>query len=333
MEYTIRAGTLLGIPELLKRFSVDPTPVFAQAGIPINAVHTPNMLICYQRYTKLLNLSAKLTHRPDFTILLSKKQGFSMLGAIGFAIKEAPDIRTAILDLCEFLHVNAIATTLEEKDGLAIWSLNVVIPTALDYRQHLTLCISVATGMMRRFIGPKWHPELVHFEFKTPKNTAPFSKFFNCPVSFNQEINALIFDVALLDKKIPEPNQQLYRILHEYLEQRVQKNANNFINEVRTKIITDLQKGGCSLDSISSALSMKTRTFQRKLKTNGYHFSDLLEQTRIDMAKRYLHLSDISLTQISDMLGYSEQATFSRSFKRNTGKSPSQWRTEHTKHI
>lgn len=330
MEYTVRAGALFGIPEVLMDLGINPEDIYSKAGIPIDAAHTPDQLICYRKYITLLNLSAERTKRPDFGILLSKHQSFSMLGAIGFAMKEAPDIRTAILDLCTHLHVNAVASTLEEKDGLAIWSLNVIMPSTLDYRQHLILTVSIGAGLIRQLTSPHWHPELVHFEFKTPENPSPFMQFFNCPISFNQEMNALVFNAELLDKKIENPDKEIYQTLHKHLEKKARTAPSNFISEVRTVIIAGLQKENCTLASIARAMSMKPRTFQRKLKAHEHRFSELLEHTRMDMAKRYLQLSDITLTQISEMLGYAEQATFSRSFKKNTGQTPSQWRKRNT---
>ncbi len=328
MEYTIRVGGLIGIADLLRRFDVKPDHVFAQVGLDLNLLETPDLKISYRKFLDLLNTCSQVTKREDFGLLLSNSQGFSMLGAVGFTMKEAPTIRAALMDLCNFfkVHMNGAVAHLSEEHGLAIWSYRILMPSPPDYRQQLSLAMGIGVRLIRRFAGEKWCPESAYLECRTPENVAQYVSMFKCPIHFNQEINAIVFDVKLLDQKITTSNSHLYEILSDYLAQKSVDTANEFIGSVRAKIMKDLIDGECTIDSVASGVFMKRRTFQRKLSSLGMNYTDVLEETRIDMAKRYLQLSDISMTQIADMLGYSELAAFSRSFKRNTGSSPMQWR-------
>lgn len=55
-------------------------------------------------------------------------------------------------------------------------------------------------------------------------------------------------------------------------------------------------------------------------------FSDYLNRLRIEKACRLLEESDLSISQVSSEVGYSEHSYFCRVFKRVTGKTPSLWR-------
>ena len=71
---------------------------------------------------------------------------------------------------------------------------------------------------------------------------------------------------------------------------------------------------------------MSTRTLHRRLADGGTSFRELLEQTRASLAEGYLHQTDMPITEISYLLGFSDVASFSRAFKRWTGSTPKHFR-------
>ena len=58
----------------------------------------------------------------------------------------------------------------------------------------------------------------------------------------------------------------------------------------------------------------------------GTTFRTLLDTVRKDLASTYVHDPDIELAEIAFLLGFSDQSTFSRAFRRWTGNSPSEVR-------
>jgi AraC-like DNA-binding protein len=70
-------------------------------------------------------------------------------------------------------------------------------------------------------------------------------------------------------------------------------------------------------------LHMSTRKLHRKLAAEDTSFRALLLEIRTELAKQYLNDTSLTLTEISFMLGFSEISSFSRAYKRWTGKSPS----------
>jgi AraC-like DNA-binding protein len=67
---------------------------------------------------------------------------------------------------------------------------------------------------------------------------------------------------------------------------------------------------------------MTKRTLQRRLTEKGVGFSEIVDEVRQNMAIQYVEKSDISLTEVSFLLGYSHLSAFCRSFKRWTGTTP-----------
>lgn len=61
----------------------------------------------------------------------------------------------------------------------------------------------------------------------------------------------------------------------------------------------------------------------------GTSFQQQQKSLRLELARRYLLETDLSLIEISSLLSFSEPAVFTRTFRNATGLSPSQWRKQH----
>lgn len=63
--------------------------------------------------------------------------------------------------------------------------------------------------------------------------------------------------------------------------------------------------------------------------TMGESFSGYLKRRRTDTAASLLTTTDKSVAEIAAALGFSDQFSFSHFFKRSTGRSPREFRTDH----
>ena len=81
-----------------------------------------------------------------------------------------------------------------------------------------------------------------------------------------------------------------------------------------------------SMKRVVVAAGMSARTFQRQLNGEGASFSELLADVRRNETLRRLKEGNLTITSIATDLGYSDQATFTRAFRRWTGVPPSRFR-------
>ncbi|ACM18890.1 helix-turn-helix transcriptional regulator, AraC family [Geotalea daltonii FRC-32] len=81
-----------------------------------------------------------------------------------------------------------------------------------------------------------------------------------------------------------------------------------------------------TLKSVAQSLNMSERSMQRKLQDEGQTFRKLLNNARIRTAESYLLNSQLSLTEIGYLTGFSDYSHFSKEFKRYSGTNPSQYR-------
>ena len=81
------------------------------------------------------------------------------------------------------------------------------------------------------------------------------------------------------------------------------------------------------VDDVAHSLGMSKRTLGRKLADEGLNFAEILQQMRRDLALRYLDDRKLHVSKIAWLLGFNEVSAFTHTFKRWTGKTPSQMRT------
>ena len=91
-------------------------------------------------------------------------------------------------------------------------------------------------------------------------------------------------------------------------------------------VMEELRGGDPSLEHVAKRLGMSPRTLQRKLRLESLSFNDVLDLTRKHFASRYLHERHLQLSEITYLLGFSEQSAFSRAFQRWYGVTPTQYR-------
>jgi AraC-like DNA-binding protein len=331
-DYVIRAEGFGSIDTLLTEQDIDPKVAFAHVGLTPDILKgdKKNQNIEYRRFLDLLNYCAEITGRKDFGNLLSYYQDMTVIGLPGRAMYEAPTFRTALEDLIDFfhLHMNGMRVGFQEHGRISLITLEIVMPFSPAYRQQVELSLGIGLRFIRRLLGQDWCPKEAYFEHSKDSGSASTQALFRCPVNYGHEFNGYTFDSSALDLLREQFNSREHQILYDYLCLQTRTVKRDFLLDVREQLIHAMRRGDTSIDIVSDALGLQRRTLQRRLDKRGFHYRELLEHTRMDLAHRYLTVVQIPITQISDILGYADLSSFSRSFRRFFGVSPRTWRKQ-----
>jgi len=93
-------------------------------------------------------------------------------------------------------------------------------------------------------------------------------------------------------------------------------------------VVMDLAAtGGTSVELTADRLGLSVRSLQRCLERQGTSYSDVLEETRYELARSLLMNPTLKVVCVSRRLGYRDPSSFSRAFARWAGCSPRQYRT------
>jgi transcriptional regulator GlxA family with amidase domain len=81
------------------------------------------------------------------------------------------------------------------------------------------------------------------------------------------------------------------------------------------------------LDRAAAAFGMSARTFLRRVReTTGQSPLELLQQVRLDQARRWLESTDLAIAEIAVRVGYRDVPSFHRLFRRKVAMTPAAYR-------
>jgi AraC-like DNA-binding protein len=168
----------------------------------------------------------------------------------------------------------------------------------------------------------------------TPPNPQAWNDFYGCPVQFAAAENGFTLSAADVDRVLPTSNRPLAGVLDGLLTEQLAKlSKDDVVSRCKAEFLEQLSSGEPSADDIAQRLHMSSRTLQRKLAEAGTNFQKLADECRRDLALRYIDDAGCSITDITFLLGFSGQSTFSRAFRRWTGVSPSEYRQRQSRPV
>ena len=91
-------------------------------------------------------------------------------------------------------------------------------------------------------------------------------------------------------------------------------------------IETLLARGYPVIEEVAQLLQVSPRTLQRQLSDEGCSYSELVERCRCRVACESLQHTLDSIQDIAVSLGYRDASSFTRAFRRWTGKAPRAYR-------
>jgi AraC-like DNA-binding protein len=100
-----------------------------------------------------------------------------------------------------------------------------------------------------------------------------------------------------------------------------------FSRDVLQNIMRRLPDGAPGQALIAEDLCIGNRTLQRRLKEEGHSFSELLNDARLRLAKRYLRVKNLSIGETAYLLGFSDPSAFSRAFKKLSGQTATEYKS------
>ncbi len=330
-DYLVRGSALVGVRATIEDLGGDAEGLLRQLGL-VDAEQNPECWISYRSFLTLLERASQATGCPHFGLQLSRRQDVGILGALGFVIQQAPDVRTGLRELITHFayHNQGADVSLVVQEGVAALQFSCKLEGELPIGQQEDLVAGLGVDLLRLLYRSHWDPRAVYLSHAPTDDLSPYRERFRCPIHFNREVSTLTFDAAVLDSPINQANPQLHRLLESYLDELRLAHPDDLCGKVRQLIQQAMYTGDCSIERVASMLSVNKRTLQRRLCAQGASYQGLLDQVRFNAAKKYLRESSGSITMLADMLCYSDVSAFSNAFRHHVGLSPRAWKNRQT---
>jgi AraC-like DNA-binding protein len=324
----LRIGATIGVPEVLRELGSDPNVLLSAAGYDSRIFTSPDNQITLSARGEILERCARILRCSHFGLLVGSHAGLSSLGLVGLLAKHAPDVGSAIRQICRHFHLHAggVAVDLKVNGGQAIFSYGIYEPGIPGVTQTCDGAVAAILNIMRELCGHDFKPTEAWFAHPRPEDTEAFRKILRVHLEFDAEVYALVFSASWLTQRLPPTDQTLSRLLQEKVVEQERLHSRSFPDQVQAIMRTALPFDQVNADRLAAMFDMHVRTFHRRLMELGTSHQELLDRTRLTVACQLLEDDRRSLSQIAELLGYSEMRSFIRAFKRWTGSTPSGWR-------
>ncbi|GHD28749.1 AraC family transcriptional regulator [Halioglobus pacificus] len=321
-----------GVANLVESYGHDPECIARRVGLTPSALYRPDLFIEGGVFNDYLEEAASVCGDRFFSLKLAPIQGWHLLGPVWQLIRRAKTVGEVLRTIAAHLesHASTISSPLiEDERGMSIslearWDPKWGRGLNTSRVQVVELACAIFMHEMRRLLGNNWRAEQVQFRHSAPENPRPLYKVFGDKLSFNQDANAIRISKADSERTITVVADRPTFAQPYATSDDVEWNI-PFVLEVDRAIRLSLNREEASVDRVADSLGLSPRTLQHKLKQGGTTYQSLFDIARIDLALEYLNDSDLNMLAISERLGFTDAAAFSRFFKKHLKMSPRQY--------
>jgi AraC-like DNA-binding protein len=192
--------------------------------------------------------------------------------------------------------------------------------------------LGVALKLARDATGVDLAPLQVSFAHPAPDDVSEHRRFFRAPVRFAAGSTSMILGATDGLRPLLGADAALCAIVRRRLEKALLDRdipvSGSLSARVRRMLVEDLGQARLQPASVAKELAVSRRTLSRRLAAENTSFRRLLDEVRAEFALALLQDRRLSVGDIAFFLQYSEPAAFHRSFRRWTGRTPRDYRTD-----
>jgi AraC-like DNA-binding protein len=325
----MRAANLTGFADVVRGLGADPRRILEKYGIDPRALRDPDFYIDTKSLVDVLEHCSRSFNDSLFGLRLGHHQDPEVFGSVSALCRAASTLKEALESFVDYIPVvHSPQAVLELVEGSDIAELRWHVQSDLGQNNQASYKATLLIlKLLRQIGGNRFHPSYVNLAADVrPHDVPELSKQFGCLFRGKAAANTIAFPAAALHQSVGSSNRLLFRLLGGYLGRVRAASRTTIVERVEDYVRGSLSTGSCSIEHCADKLGTSVRTLQANLSENELRFSDILEKQRIELAKVHLERGELSLDDVADMLGYSEQSSFGRAFKRWTGSTPQRYR-------
>ncbi|SFA93256.1 Helix-turn-helix domain-containing protein [Amycolatopsis marina] len=260
---------------------------------------------------------------------LGRRYHVTTFGIFGFACISSPTLRDAMVFALRYLDLSftfSIPHVTVDGAQVTLTLHNERVPE--DVAGFLVLRDLAAIHTMMRDLLPAISLLGVELRGPRPAGVDLYLEVFGIEPSFESGVVTLTFDVAYLDRALPQANQHTVAMcMAQCAEMVARRRARTGIaHEVRERLLRTGPQTG--MDQLARELTMSPRTLRRRLTEAGTSYRTLVDEVRQTLAEELLATGALSVEEVAVRLGYAEASSFIYAFRRWKGMTPSAYARE-----
>jgi AraC-like DNA-binding protein len=329
--FTVQAKAVEKIVKAAAARGVKAESLYEAVDFDPSALKDPDNRMPFAQLVALYEKAAELTGDDNFGLHVGQSVDLSAFDVVGYCALNSSTLGAACARVARYhsIWTDGALFTLEPANETSAIVYSYLDTSLGERRQDSEMTLATVTTLCRNLAAPDFHPTAVEFQHAAPVDVSEHVRLFNCPVKFGAAANRLSFPSGFLTLPIAKADASLCALLDRHAEDLLTKYPprDSLIDQVRAAIADEVRGGEPSLERIADRLGLTPRTLQRKLQELGTSYNDVLDQMRRQLAMRYLREPQMAICEVAYLLGFSETSSFHRAFKRWTGVTPKEFRS------
>lgn len=188
-------------------------------------------------------------------------------------------------------------------------------------KKHVELFVlKMMIATVGLFAAPDWRPREIRLQTEDPHGIADHPSFSSSDLRFRSATTSFEIPSILLTQRMPQRPRPISRC-YERLD-------DDIVGALRFAIVSLPLNRDWNIHCVAEAVGMRPRTLQRALSQADTTFSALVDDVRMSTAMSMLAGTSLKVRDIALELRYSDQANFTRAFRRWAGISPQAYRSQ-----
>jgi AraC-like DNA-binding protein len=332
-ERTTSAAWVRGIIESLASAGFDARSICAEAGIDFAALDDPAGRVATERVSRLWQVTVSRAGDPGIVLALAATTRPSKFEVVGYAMMSSANLRTGLGRLVRYLRILSEAAAIELGDSGATCRVELELFGGREpvpgerYAYDLLALLNLCRWIAGREASAQLQPLQVELGLTQPPQPQRWRDAFGCALRFGAPRNSLVFSSDDLATPLPAANPTLAALHDRLAGDHIQRLDQARLSvRAREAIIRSLPDGEPKREAVAKTLAISEKTLQRRLLEEGASFQRLLDDTRRELAERYLGQANVSFAQAAYLLGFADQGIFTRACKRWFALTPGQYR-------
>jgi AraC-like DNA-binding protein len=314
------------------RLGLDTGQILRAANLDPVTLQDPDARIPLEQVAALWQKAYELSGDPDLALHAIEVLPFGSYRVIDFLASSAPTIGAALAKVSDYFPIINAVVRLPYSIGDRYVTYGIDAPSrpstiTRPYAEYTLAAVFLRTRVATNQNYPLVRVELSHAR---PANTSEHERIFDCPVRFGADACRRVIARDVWDTARTGGDPVLFSVLETHAKMLLEQvpAPDDIVGRVRARIDEQLRGGDPSLESIARQMAMSPRTLQRRLREHGVLFNDVLDELRFRAAKTYLAQRDVAGTEVAYLLGFAEQSSLNRAFKRWSGQTPTEYRRQ-----
>jgi len=328
----VRVSIAVHLPRVISTFGVDPDLLISRAGLSRSLFDDPDNRIDYHKLAQLCEDASNASGCEYFGLLLGSYGSLETLGQVGAHAAHTKIVGDAIGRIIDSFreHDTGAVLDIDHAEGASGLRYLVIDPQVRSGAQITLGAITIGYRILQQFSDGHFIAKSVKLPMREPRNPTVIAEFFKCPIHFDSAIGGLFFDSRWLATSLPESEQTArgnagapQRSLPDSPPDKVDASAEIIAAALLRRVFAGMPAGA---ESLASDFNFNRRTLHRRLSRAGTSFQELRDAIVAGLAQRFLNDTDIPVSDIAILLGYSELSAFTRAFRGWRAISPSEYR-------